>query len=92
MKSFIESLDLDSLPVFRHDYVWRCEVEDEISREDKLAGWKEYVEPKKKIEMWKWAHKEHHGLWGETTVHRATPPSGGDDLVRIEGSRIEVEE
>jgi len=63
---------------------------EQLKRE--LAGWKEYVEPKKKIEMWKWAHKEHHGLWGETTVHRATPPSGGDDLVRIEGSRIEVEE
>jgi len=40
MKSFIESLDLDSLPVFRHGYEWRCEVEveDEISREDKLVN------------------------------------------------------
>jgi len=55
-------------------------------------GWKEYAEPKKKIEMWKWAYKGIRNRWVETDEYHDKQPIGVAGWVRIEGSKIEVEE
>jgi len=53
-------------------------------------GWKEYAEPKKKIEMWLWASKNISGEWFPSLGFLTEGPS--PEWVKIEGSKIEVEE
>jgi len=53
-------------------------------------GWKEYVKPKKKVELWKWAYKDGSHGWRDTMKYYTKAP--GPLYVRVEGSRIEVEE
>ena len=81
-------------PIFLADETWHGKQQNGKGTvwTDYSYGWKEYLEPKKKIEMWKWAYKNSDGRWVETGFYPAaiTPEIIGQ--VRIEGSRIEVEE
>jgi len=81
-------------PIFFAKGIWCGKDHDGLSVSwcETTYHWKEYVEPKKKIEMWKWAHRNHLGKWAETNYYYATPPECAADMVRIEGSKIEVEE
>ena len=82
-------------PIFLAQGIWHGRYQDgragdylEIS-----TRWKEYVEPKKKkVEMWKWAYKGISDKWVETNDYHAKQPVGVIGWVRVENSRLEVEE
>jgi len=79
-------------PIFLANELWHGMFSDFSAsrRSQDSGGWKAYAEPKKKVEMWKWACKGSSGMWSETINYSPTSP--GVDYLKIEGSRIEVEE
>jgi len=81
-------------PIFWANGIWCGKDQDgnATSWHDETPGWKEYAEPKKKIELWKWAYKGIDDKWAETNGYHAKQPAGNTGWIRIEGSRIEVEE
>ena len=79
-------------PIFLADETWHGKQQSGKGTvwTDYSDGWKEYLEPKKKVELWKWAYKDPNGGWRDTVTYYTKSP--GPLYVRVEGSRIEVEE
>lgn len=56
-------------------------------------GWIEYVEPKKKLKLWQWAHKPIGSYrWELAFGGMFRENAAGCDAVKIEGSMVEVDE
>jgi len=79
-------------PIFWAAAIWCGKNQDgsPSSWHQETKSWQEYTEPKKKIEMWLWASKKISGDWCPSLSFLTEGPS--PEWVKIEGSRIEVEE